>query len=350
MKEGEIKAIYSPDSLVYRPQKEIHLGQTLPNHDQVDRADSIMSALWRVGFVDIHVSSMDGMPWIQQVHSSDYLRFLQSTTSMPPGQEILPSFFPWNHDYVATAGEDEISYYSYDTYTPVSRDTYVAAISAANCAVTGAHLLLEGEKSAYVLTRPPGHHALKDKMGGYCYLNNTAIAAQYLFDHGAGRIAILDIDAHHGNGTQQWAWDKPKALFISIHGDPDSDVYPYSSGRITETGADPRRPNVYNFPIKPGAEEMQYHKRFIKSLELIKQFQPDFLLVSAGFDTHADDPFKIFKLCTQYYRILGIKIAKLDIPTLHLQEGGYNTETLGQNVVAYLKGLTVKSGAGFKLS
>lgn len=345
MKEGEIKALYSTETLTYSPQKEIHLGQTMPNHDSVARAHSIMSALGQAGFVDIHISSVAGMPWIEQVHSADYLRFLRSTSNMSPGQEILPSFFPWTPDYIATIGEDEPGYYAYDTYTPVSRDTYRSSVASANCAVAGAQLLLEGEKSAYVLTRPPGHHALKDKMGGYCYFNNTAIAAQYLFDHGMRRVAILDIDAHHGNGTQQWAWDRPNVIFASIHGNPDANIYPYASGRADELGADPQNRNIYNFPLQPGVGERQYHNKVVRAIEAIKQFHPEVLLVSAGFDTHRDDPFKIFDLCTPYYQILGMKISKLGIPTLHIQEGGYNTETLGENVVAYLKGVTAKSGA-----
>ena len=346
MQERIIKAVYSPETLVYSPQKEIHLGEAMSNHDTVARAYSIMSALRQAGFVDIEVSSVAGMPWVRQVHSGEYLRFLQSTSNMPSGQETLPSFFPWTHDYIATTGEDEIGYYAYDTYTPVSRDTYHTAIAAANCAVTGAHLLLSGEKSVYVLARPPGHHALKDKMGGYCFLNNAAIAAQYLLDHGAGKVAILDIDAHHGNGTQQWAWDKPNVLFASIHGNPDENTYPYASGRVGEIGADPQRRNIFNFPLRLGVNERTYHKKVVQSLELIKEFHPDFLLVSAGFDTHKDDPFKVFELCTEYYEIIGKRISKLGIRTLHLQEGGYNVETLGSNVSAYLRGVMAEPGVG----
>jgi acetoin utilization deacetylase AcuC-like enzyme len=223
-------------------------------------------------------------------------------------------------------------------YTPIMRHTFEAALHSAYCALTGAAFLVEGERHIYALCRPPGHHAGVDTCGGYCYFNNAAIAATSL--KGRGKVAILDVDYHHGNGTQNIFYGTDQVLFISIHGHPDR-RYPYFWGFSDETGVGAGEGYNYNFPLPADVTDGMYLPVLQRALEIICDYGPEFLIISAGFDTYKGDPIGDFKLTTEFYGVMGREMAGLGTPTLILQEGGYNDEQLGENVVRFLQGWPV---------
>lgn len=332
----EIPVIYTQASFEYNPEYEIFSGEKEPHAETIDRVRRIFDALKESGFAQINTTLINGMPWIEQVHTSPYLDFLRrnSESSFP----IYPSVHPYLPTNKAVNPVAERGLYMFDTYTPITKGVYEAAVDSASCAVAGAKLLLEGEPKVYSLTRPPGHHAEKAMMGGYCYINNAAVAAKYLRGQGAEKVAIFDFDLHHGNGTQDIFYDDPNVLFVSIHASPDI-KFPYYTGYSDETGAGKGEGANYNFPLPEGVDDERYHQEVEKALKIIYEYCPNFLLISAGFDTHVSDPIGAFRLSTEYYRMLGESIAKLDLPALTVQEGGYATDTLGANVVSYLKGL-----------
>jgi acetoin utilization deacetylase AcuC-like enzyme len=239
--------------------------------------------------------------------------------------------------------------------------TYAAARSSANVALTGAALLLEGESVAYALCRPPGHHAGRDYCGGYCFLNNAAIAAHYLATHGTPQaandgddapvwamrppvVALLDIDLHHGNGSQELFYERSDVLFVSIHADPAYE-YPYYLGGVGETGAGAGAGYNLNLPLAGNVDNERFLATLDTALEQIRAYAPRYLVVSAGFDTFVDDPLGDFSrasvhfgLTTDAYATIGARIAALGLPTLIVQEGGYATAALGHNAVSLLHG------------
>ena len=246
-------------------------------------------------------------------------------------------------------------YYSFDMCAPIVAGTYQAARAAADVALTAADLLLGGERVVYALCRPPGHHAGSDLYGGYCYLNNAAIAAEYLLsttDHRppttdpvsssvVGRrssVAILDIDYHHGNGTQQIFYARSDVLFVSIHADPARE-YPFFAGYADERGGGEGAGLNLNIPLEPGVADARYLGALEQALAAIDAFGPRHLVLSAGFDTFGGDPLGDFALTAAAYPAIGRRIAALGLPTLVVQEGGYAVAALGENVVGLLRGL-----------
>jgi acetoin utilization deacetylase AcuC-like enzyme len=247
-------------------------------------------------------------------------------------------------------------YYCFDMSAPIVAGTYRAARAAADAGLTGAALLLEGQRAVYALCRPPGHHAGSDLYGGYCFLNNAAIAAEYLLrsttDHRppttdqaetsvVGRqssvVAILDIDYHHGNGTQQIFYACDDVLFVSIHADPARE-YPYFAGYADERGAGDGLGYNLNIPLEAGVADERYFAALDEALAAIRAFTPRFLVVSAGLDTFGGDPLGDFALTAAAYPQIGRRIAALGLPTLIVQEGGYAIDELGENVVGLLRG------------
>ena len=188
------------------------------------------------------------------------------------------------------------------------------------------------------MARPPGHHAAADSFAGYCYLNNAAIAAQAWTDRGA-RVAIVDVDYHHGNGTQQIFYERDDVLFVSIHADPVRE-YPYFAGYADERGAGAGAGFNLNLPLEAGVTNARYLAILDQALAAIADFAPRFLVLSAGFDTFGGDPIGDFALTADAYPLIGERIAMLDLPTLVVQEGGYAVAALGENAVGLLRGLT----------
>jgi len=213
--------------------------------------------------------------------------------------------------------------------------TWEAAFAAARCALTAAALVSEGARSAYALCRPPGHHAARSVYGGYCYLNNAALAAQALRDAGSARVAILDIDYHHGNGTQDIFWARGDVHFTSIHGTPDTE-YPYFLGYADETGVGEGAGCTRNFPLPRGTGWDTYAAALEEAMAGLRAFAPDALVVSLGVDAFEHDPISSFRLSSAHFADIGHRIAAAGWPTVLVQEGGYAVDDIGTNVVAVL--------------
>jgi acetoin utilization deacetylase AcuC-like enzyme len=352
----EIPVYHSPETAKHDPQYEIHEGRQYPNFDSLRRYEVIMDALKISRFADIRVSTVNALPQILSVHDQSYVEHLANISnnlglyatdaelsSFPNMRRaIYPSVFPYSPVINKTriTGDGSIGLFAYDTYTPILSTTYDAAVASAGVAVAGANeLLFTGDQVVYGLTRPPGHHAGRSGMMGYCYFNNAAIAAETFIRNRRTNVTILDLDLHHGNGDQDYGYNRGDIQYISIHGDP-SYCYPFLTGFADEKGTGEGEGTNINYPLPNGADEELYQKTFDDALQKIYRYCPDYLVVAAGFDTHAKDPFQTFKLSTEYYQKLGNKILGLGLKTLILQEGGYNTEILGANVVSFLKGFT----------
>ena len=274
---------------------------------------------------------------ITDIHSPKYFNYFKTICDkLPEGKSIYPYVFPVRNitrppkDYSVLAG-----YYCIDTFTPINKNAFLAARSGVNCALTGAELLMEGYHTAYALVRPPGHHAERDVFGGFCYFNNSSIAANFLSQF--GKVAILDIDYHHGNGHQQIFYERADVLTVSIHGNP-SFAYPYFTGFADEKGAGDGLGFNINYPLKEaitGAEYLVYLKKAIKQ---IVTFNPEYLVVSLGFDPAKGDPTGTWSLIANDFKNNGAEIGKIHCPILFVQEGGYKNRTLGINARNFFEG------------
>ena len=225
-----------------------------------------------------------------------------------------------------------------DTACPISAGTWSAARSSIDVALTVGELLKGGERVVYGLCRPPGHHACSDMAWGFCYLNNVAVLAEDLLLKGAARVAILDIDIHHGNGTQQIFYHRKNVLFVSIHADPDR-FAPFYSGYADEVGVGLGEGFNYNLPLAHRSNDDAFIEAIQKGLNCIDAYGPDVMLVSLGLDTYYGDPLSVFDVTTDGIRRAGAAIGRLQRPIAILQEGGYPCAELGQNLVAFLDGV-----------
>ncbi len=342
-----MKIFYSEMHRRHNPPFEIFDGgRRVPYLESPARMDRILSALRKMNWADIKEPSDLGLDPILAVHDSDYLKFLASAwdewqasvseaDSAPDKSAFLPATFALRrlpHKPKSLLGR--AGYYMMDLSAVIVKGTYEAALSSANCALSGAQAVIEGERVAFALCRPPGHHAGKDYAAGYCFINNAAVAANSIVSK--GKVAILDIDYHAGNGTQDIFYDRSDVLTISIHADPASE-YPYYAGYEDETGAKEGIGYHHNFPLPAGTDDLHHLATLQNAIGIIKKFKPKYLVVSAGMDIYNDDPLGTFRISWEGIREIGNKIAKLELPTLFVMEGGYNCEALGDNLIALLE-------------
>jgi acetoin utilization deacetylase AcuC-like enzyme len=319
-------------------------GEKVPNFEVPERAERILTALRQTTWASILAPADFGLEPILGVHDSGYLEFLQTAyaewlqieTDAPYEKSaLLPATFPpanWRHKPETLLGR--AGYYMSDLSAPITAGTYPAALASANCALSGAKAIAGGEKSAFALCRPPGHHAGKAGCAGYCYINNAAVAANWLSEQ--GQTAILDIDYHAGNGTQDIFYERADVLTISIHADPDQE-YPYFCGYADETGAGAGLGFHHNFPLPAGTDTNGYLESLGSALNLIRSFEAEYLVISAGMDLFGGDPLGKFKVTKSGIHQIGREIAKLDARSLICMEGGYNNAALGENIVAFLE-------------
>ena len=280
-------------------------------------------------FPDAHVTA---------VHDPRFVAYLKRVCGTLKGNESLyPHVFP-SRDLVRPPDDlaTRAGYYCLDTFTPLNRNAWLAARRAVDCALTGASELLSGRSFAYALVRPPGHHAERRACAGFCYLNSAAIAAHYLSHH--GKVALLDLDYHHGGGHQQIFWERADVLTVSIHGHPRF-AYPYFTGFANERGAGPGDGANINFPLPERIDGSLYRKYLLKALAAIQHFEPQFLLVSLGLDTGKGDPTGSWELDADDFERNGLAIARTGLPALFIQEGGYNTRNLGRYARHFFAGL-----------
>lgn len=290
-----------------------------------------------------------GIAPIAAVHSPGLLALLQTAhrrfaqlkegprPAIPDSFAVRDLSLPGMAGYLPRSIWGQLGHYCTDNLTPILEGTWLAAYWAAHTAVSAAMEIRVGESLAYALCRPPGHHAYRDMYGGYCYLNNAAIAAEVLTAH-SYRPAILDIDYHHGNGTQAIFYDRADVFFCSLHADP-ADEYPYYCGFAHEVGRGEGEGATLNIPLPMDCDETSYLRAVNRGLDVISQYHPDVLVLSVGFDTLKGDPQGEMQLEPRSFDSLGSLIAQLNVPVLLIQEGGYLVESLGLALLALLEGL-----------
>lgn len=329
-----MKIIYSQFHLSHIPIYEIFNGHFDPHSEVPSRVENIKKSLIANGYKVDLLTKKTPLSLIMKIHHKDYVNFIKSGSLYS-----YPSVFPYNdlnrnkklNNPLANHGK-----YSFDLYTPMLEGIYEVVLKSSSISYELADDIKNKKiEVGYALCRPPGHHAERAKMGGYCYFNNSAIAAQHLSSN--GKVAILDVDFHHGNGTQNIFYDKKDILTISIHADPNW-KFPFFTGFLDERGIDEGEGKNFNFPLPKGTANKQYQKTLEKALDKIEEFKPKYLVVPLGLDTHQSDPIGGFELTTKYYTEMAKTINSLKLPTLIVQEGGYNTKLLGNNVVAFLNG------------
>jgi acetoin utilization deacetylase AcuC-like enzyme len=338
-----MRVIYSPLHARHDGGVELHRGELVPCFETPVRAELILQAVGRAGFA---VSEPRAFPVeaLHGVHDASFVEFLRTAhaewRAVGRDGSMLPSAFPargLRRDHLPAGIDGKMGYYSFDPGTPIVEGTWEAAFASARCALTAAACVAEGEGSAYALGRPPGHHAGRASYGGYCYLNNAALAAQHLRQLGLRRVAVLDVDAHHGNGTQDVFWERADVLYVSIHGTPETE-YPYFLGYADERGAGAGDGFTRNFPMPHDTRWTQYVATLEAALDVVAEFTPDALVVSLGVDTFEGDPISPFALQGEHFPLIGRRIAALGTPTVLVQEGGYAVADIGANVVGVLTG------------
>jgi acetoin utilization deacetylase AcuC-like enzyme len=336
-----MRVFYSPEQGRHSPKSFIARGQVVASPERPERAEVLLAALTAAGH-EIVAPARHGTAAIEAVHDAGYLDFLRSgpaAWAALPGAsaEIIPNVHPSRNmahrcDHpVARAG-----WYQADTACPVGEGTWEGVVAAAHCAISATEAVLAGSQVAYALCRPPGHHAFADQAGGFCFLNNVAIAAE-LAVRARGRVAILDVDVHHGNGTQGIFWRRSDVLFVSLHADP-AGYYPFYSGYADELGEGPGAGANLNLPLPPGTGDAAFLKALAVALAKIRAYGPSLLLISVGLDAAEDDPLGVLKITTPGFRRIAGEIAALRLPTVLVQEGGYLSASLGANAAAFLAG------------
>ena len=318
----------------HAPTGEFFNGAMHPAAEHGGRVDAILAAIGTT-----QPAQDFGNNPLLRVHTSGYLEFLRDAytqwASVGRGGDAFPYTFPvvGRRPLKLSRIDALLGQYSFDTSTPIGPGTWDASYWSAQTSLSGLQAVLDGERAAFGLCRPPGHHAGADYLGGYSYLSNAAVCAFAALDAGKRRVAILDVDYHHGNGTQDIVTGREDIAFASIHADPATD-YPYYWGH-----ADESRANVLNLPLPRGTEWSSYQHALTRAIDWIEKHEPELLIVSYGADTHEADPISYFKLKTSDYGPMGRRIASLQLPTLVVMEGGYAVEALGDNVAAFLGGI-----------
>ena len=340
--------VYSDQHYGQNARAELIDGQLMPPVETPRRAEQVLAEVEGASLGPVISPSHFDLAPVIRVHDAAYVAFLETAWADWVAEhgdcDALPLNWPirtMRSDRVPEVIDGKLSYYSFDAGTPLTSGTWQAITAAANVALTGQQQLQAGKAAAFALCRPPGHHAGVDFFGGYCFFNNAAIAAQALRDGGAERIAIFDVDYHHGNGTQAIFYDRSDILFVSIHADP-SQEYPYFSGYCDEQGSGVGSGYTHNYPLRWGTDWRRYAEALAAAGQQIERFAPDALVVSLGVDTFAGDPISRFRLQGHDFVTLGEAIAGLRCPTLFVMEGGYALDTLGSNIVSVLQGFEQK--------
>lgn len=340
-----MRVILNPKHDEHAPPCEWEGGAVIPSYEAPGRLDAIRATLELVGGFAFEEPPKPSEESVAAVHHPAYITYLREASAEakrardPAAKQLWPTVFPFGPNPRATGPRALRGQYCFDTYTPILPGTFAAALGGATAAAHAADLIASGsEQSIYVLTRPPGHHAEADRCGGYCYFNNTALAAERLSKHGP--VAILDLDVHHGNGTQHIFYSRADVLTVSVHGDP-AGLYPFFSGFADETGTGAGQGFNLNIPLPPGTGVKEYRTSLATALDAVRRFQPAFLVFAFGADTHESDPIGGFKLPTRFFTEMGAAVRELNLPMVIMQEGGYNLATLGPCVAELLRGLRV---------
>jgi len=347
--------VYTPAHLGHDITTETFMGVQIPANEVAERAERIREALLADGGFEFVAPTGHGEEPIVAVHDAGLVRFLEVAWSEVRRQAIPRPFLSADtypnrsmfegmsdaavadhvHEPIHAGGR--AGFWGLDSAAPLVAGTYVAARAAVDVALTAADLVVAGAPAAYGLCRPPGHHAARSMYGGYCFFNNAAIATEAIVRATGERVAILDLDYHHGNGSQQIFWRRGDVRYVSIHADPDRD-YPYFLGRADEIGEGDGVGENLNIPLPAGTTDEEYLGATDRALEAIAAVPGSVLVVSLGFDTYGLDPIGTFALTTDVYHEIGRRAAALGRRLVILQEGGYHRPSLGENARAWLRG------------
>lgn len=348
-----MKTFHNPHHAGHAGQQEMFRGRMVPCHEVPARLDFVLAELQRrplgpLQTPEVNDAALDAA--IASVHSKRYVDFLRGAwaewVAMDPGNaqlDALPSVWPlanrhgFRNDVLPANFAARLGLFSFDSGSPLTAGTWAAARGGAACALAAALDVAGGARSAFALSRPPGHHAGPDFLGGYCFLNNAAIAAQALRDAGHAKVAVLDVDYHHGNGTQTIFYERADVFTVSIHGDPSTE-YPFFLGHADERGAGAGEGFNLNLPLPRGTGFEAWHTTLTTALQAVQRFGATALVVPMGLDTFEGDPISGFTLKSADYFAVGKALAGAGLPTVFTFEGGYAVDAVGTNAVNLLQG------------
>jgi acetoin utilization deacetylase AcuC-like enzyme len=345
---ARLPVVYSPQHQLHRPPREVDFGQPQASLESPARIELIRATLAREPGVTFAGPTRHGLAPLEAVHDPGLIRYLAHAWAAWRGATDAPDMVPDTVLHPALrAGMGpapeprgavaRLGYWTYETATPLDRGTYVAARVAVDVALTAADQVLAGAPLVYGLCRPPGHHAPHAAYGGYCYFNNAAIVAAEVVRRTGTPVAVLDLDYHHGNGTQQIFYARDDVTYVSLHGDP-AFAYPYFAGFAEESGTGRGRGLTLNLPLPPGTTDQAYLEALDRALEHIARFGSSIVVVSLGLDTAGSDPLGDFALTPAVYALVGAQVAALGLRLIVLQEGGYDLPRLGPLARAWLRG------------
>ncbi len=344
--------VWSPDVLRHEPGAEIWLGVSTPGTEVPGRAQVLLDAVTAAG-AEVVTSRAHDDALLRRVHDPEMLRHLETVAddwaageykTLVGQDRVVPYFFPTEGmldgmpGTLPTAAHARAGVWCYDTMTLVGPGTWLAARAAVDVALTAADLVAAGAPAAYALVRPPGHHATRRAFGGSCYLNNAAVAAEALRDHGHDRVVMVDIDAHHGNGTQAVFWERADVFYGSLHVDPGAGWFPHVVGHAHETGEGLGAGTTYNRPLAPGTADDGWLAALGDICDRAAAHGAQALVVSLGVDAAGADPESPLEVSTDGFRRAGQLLAGLGLPTVLVHEGGYDLGRLGPDTVAVLSG------------
>ncbi len=350
-----MKVVYSSAHLSHDVTHETYLGIPIPANEVSERAENIRAALLADGGFELVGPTDHGLDPILAVHDEGLVRFVETAWGDVRSQKLDRSFlvadtYPVRAMFEGMSDEalarlrepvgigGRTGWYGLDSSNPLVEGTWPAALGAVDVALTAADLVIDGgERAVYGLCRPPGHHAARAMAGGYCFFNNAAIAAESIARTTGEPVAILDVDVHHGNGTQQIFWRRGDVFYASIHADP-AYQYPFYLGYADELGEGPGAGSNFNQPLPAGTGDDVYLGAVDRAIDAIGQTRGDVIVVSLGFDTYVRDPIGTFSLTTAAYHEIGQRVAALGRRLVILQEGGYHRPSLGENARAWLRG------------
>lgn len=339
-----MQTFFSEDHRLHFPQGELSGGEFVTPYERPSRIEHVLLRLKSQGFPAVTDPGPMDMAAVKRLLDPGFLTFLETAwddwKAAGYAGEMITTAMPTRHqrlDRVPRCIDGRLGYYCHASETAITGGTWRAAQSSMSSAQAAQRAVAAGERAAFALCRPPGHHATSDQFGGYCFLNNAAVAADMFIAQGAARVAILDIDFHHGNGTQQIFYNRGDVLFASLHGDP-MDMYPYYVGFADEIGAGPGEGTNFNYPMPPGTPYGPWAEALDDAISRILAFGAEALVVSLGVDTYKDDPISFFKLDSPDFSDCGQRIGRMGLPTVFIMEGGYAIEQVGVNTVNVLEG------------
>ena len=350
--ERSIVAVASDRHRLHDPERELESSRFQPPFEHPRRAEVIRAALAADDRFDVVAPQEWGTSPIEAVHDAGLVRFLSSAweeyqRAHGPTHDVVPDVFAMaglregmggiDASLEPTAVGARLGWWCYETTTPLTEGTYAAARSAVDVALSASARVLAGAPLAYGLCRPPGHHAARSLYGGYCFFNNAGVVAHQAATVTGGRVAVLDVDYHHGNGTQQLFYERDDVAYVSLHGDP-ARAYPYLTGFADERGSGRGLGSTTNVPLPAGTGDDEYLDALDRALAAVDAFDPLLVVVSLGVDTYVGDPICDLAVTTEGLARSGAAVGALGRPLVVLQEGGYADDALGANVAAWLTG------------